>query len=172
MATTPININFDNCPTEHMRAVQLYYQTTFFYKFDKVIAILLLLVGLTGIMTAGLHWWTVALIALAPVTWYNLLSALRFYLTFRSNPKYREHYDITFSQEELHFKTATIDSQIQWTLYHQLLEDEQLFVLVYGKWMYSVIPKRAFTDTAAQNTFRELAKQIANQTETVDEQRA
>ncbi len=26
------------------------------------------------------------------------------------------------------------------------MEDEQLFLLIYGKWMYTIIPKRVFSD--------------------------
>ena len=96
---------------------------------------------------------------LAPFEWYNLLSPykLRCYLAFKRDPKYRELYEITFSENGLHYTTPTIDSNIAWSFYHSLLEDDELFLLVYGNWMYSVIPKRAFSDIAELNAFRELA---------------
>lgn len=158
--TPPITVRFENSVEEHARAAQLYYRTTFWHRGDKVVAILLLLFGIYVTATIGVYWWTVVFIALAPVEWFNLLSAhrLRAKLWFKWNPKYREPYEITFSDDGIHFRTPTIDSNIDWKLYNSMLEDGQIFVLIYGKWMYAVIPKRAFADVAEENAFRELVR--------------
>jgi hypothetical protein len=145
-----------------MRAAQRYYQTTFFYIGDKIVGILLLLYGVYSMVTAGVHWLAILFIALAPCEWFNLLSThrLKAYLGSKWNPKFREQFEVTFTQQGIHFSTPTIDSHIDWTFYHYVLEDDQLFLLVYGKWMYSVIPKRAFANASERDAFRDLMRQM------------
>jgi len=75
------------------------------------------------------------------------------------NHKFQDPFELTFTQEGIHFSTPTIDSQIDWTFYHYLLEDKEVFLLVYGKWQYSIIPKCAFADASEQDAFRDLARQ-------------
>ena len=160
--STPIAIKYENRVADHLRAAQRYYQTTFFYIADKVVGILLLLFGVYSMVSLGVHWWTILIIALAPCEWFNLLSSykLKAYLGYKLNPKFRDRFEVIFTQEGIHFSTPAIDSQIMWTYYHNILEDEQIFLLVYGKWQYSVIPKRAFADASEQDAFRNLVSQM------------
>ena len=78
---------------------------------------------------------------------------------FRSDPKFRDEYFMQFSDDGIHFKTAQIDSVLQWSLYNKVLEDERFFILVYGQNnMISVIPKRAFADRNQEDAFSEMLK--------------
>lgn len=77
---------------------------------------------------------------------------------FRSDPKFRDEYLLQFSDEGIHFKTAQIDALLQWSLYNKVLEDERFYILVYGKNMISVIPKRAFTSAAEETAFDEMLR--------------
>lgn len=160
MATIPpVTIQFENTVEDHVHAAQIVYRTTFFYRGDKVVAILLLLFGIYATITIGVEWWTVIFIVLAPIEWFNLLSAhtLKAKFAFKSNPKYREPYEVSFTEADIHFKTPTIDSTIDWKMYTSMLEDKQMFLMIYGRGMYSVIPKRAFANDADLDRFRELA---------------
>jgi hypothetical protein len=65
-------------------------------------------------------------------------------LAFRSEAKFRDDYSLTFSQEGIHFRTAHIDSQLQWDLYSRALIDRHSYVLYYGSRQFTVIPKRVF----------------------------
>lgn len=38
-------------------------------------------------------------------------------VVFRREPKFRDDYSLAFSPEGIHFRTAHIDSQLQWSLY-------------------------------------------------------
>lgn len=161
MSTIPsVTIRYQNTAEEHAHAAKLYYKTTFTSKMDKAAAILFLLFGIYAAITIGVKWWTMIFIVLAPVEWFNLLSpySLQAKLWFKWNPKYHEEYEITFSEDSIRFKTPTIDSNIDWKMYNSMLEDDQIFLMIYGKRMYSVIPKRAFVNAEDQNVFRELAK--------------
>ncbi len=158
---TAITIRYNNNIKEHMRASDLYYRTTSFAKGDKVLAVLLLLAGLYATVFYGFNWWTF-FIVLAPIEWFNLLSPyrIRAYRSFKANPKYHEPCQLTFSREDIHFVTPSIDSHLQWSIFQRVLEDDQLFLLVSGKWSYSVIPKRAFASPAEVDAFRALVQEM------------
>jgi hypothetical protein len=75
---------------------------------------------------------------------------------FRSDPKFQDEYLLQFSDDGIHFKTAQIDALLQWSLYNKVLENDRFYLLVYGKHMISVIPKRAFADEFQEAAFREM----------------
>jgi hypothetical protein len=153
----PIAIEFDNTLTGHLAAERLYYSATFWAKGDKVVAVLLV-VGAGVLLAAGGPSWTALLFVAAIAEWFNLLSPwrARAWYFFKRNPKFLETYRLTFSDSGIHFKTASIDSNIAWTHYNRVLEDERVMLLIYGPRMYTVIPKRVFADSAQLEAFREL----------------
>jgi hypothetical protein len=75
---------------------------------------------------------------------------------FRSDPKFQDEYLLQFSDDGIQFKTSQIDALLQWSLYNKVLENERFYLLVYGKHMISVIPKRAFADEFQEAAFREM----------------
>jgi hypothetical protein len=75
---------------------------------------------------------------------------------FRSDPKFVDEYFLQFSDDGIQFKTAQIDSLLQWSLYNKVLENERFYILIYGKNMISVIPKRAFADAKQEAAFSEM----------------
>jgi hypothetical protein len=77
---------------------------------------------------------------------------------FRSDPKFADEYLLQFSDDGIHFKTAQVDALLQWSLYNKVLENERFYILVYGKNMISVIPKRAFTDKHQEAAFSAMLK--------------
>lgn len=113
---------------------------------------------LTGMLT-DFPWWA-ALIGSAmflAVMYYNaLVQSMRNY--FRGDPKFRDQYRFTFSDEGIAVKTPHLDSKLSWSLYTRVLEGSDLYLLVYGKdiRMMTVIPKRAFHDGLQENSFRQL----------------
>lgn len=78
--------------------------------------------------------------------------------TFRSDPKFADEYYLQFSDEGIHFKTAHIDSLVQWSLYNKVLENERFYILIYGKNMISVTPKRAFASANEEADFSEMLR--------------
>jgi hypothetical protein len=72
---------------------------------------------------------------------------------FRREPKFRDEYLLQFSDDGIQFVTPQIDALIQWSLYTRVIESERFYLLVYGRNMMSVIPKRAFASVEQQNAF-------------------
>ena len=77
---------------------------------------------------------------------------------FRSDPKFADEYVLQFSDDGIQFKTAQIDALLQWSLYNKVLEDDKFYILIYGKNMISVIPKRAFASPNEEAAFNEMLK--------------
>ena len=84
-------------------------------------------------------------------------------MAFRSQAKFRDDYSLTFSQDGIHFRTAHIDSQLQWGLYSKALIDAHSYVLYYGSRQFTVIPKRVFQSDDQQQSFERLVTQHVSQ---------
>jgi hypothetical protein len=89
---------------------------------------------------------------------YNVLvTAPRKY--FRGDGKFRDRYEITFSDEGIKVKTSQFDSKMAWSLYTKVVEGRDMYLLIYGKdtRMMTAVPKRSFTSNDQEQLFRELA---------------
>jgi hypothetical protein len=142
---------------DHVAAERLYDRTSHWAKADRVVAIVLALVGIGSTIAVGPRWWTLAWFPLALLEWFHLLSFRPFVVRhwFRRNPRFREPYELAFDDSGIRFRTASIDSTLQWSTYSRALEDDRVWLLVYGPRMYTVLPKRAFSEEA-QRSFRAL----------------
>lgn len=88
---------------------------------------------------------------------YNVLVTLpRKY--FRGDAKFRDRYELTFSDEGIKVKTPQIDSKLAWSLYTKVIEGRDMYVLIYGNETRTMtaVPKRAFVNEDQENRFREL----------------
>jgi hypothetical protein len=161
MENPTISFSFDNVLADHLAAERLYYKSTVFAKLDKVVAVILLLVGLFSTWEAGVQWWTLIFFPLAILEWFNLFSVRPLVIRrwFKHNPKFGETYHLTLDPGGIHFRTKSIDSRLTWAHYTKVLEDDRLWLLVYGTRMYSVIPKRALKSNDEVARFRSLVAQ-------------
>jgi hypothetical protein len=156
-----ISICFTNELKDHIEAQRVLYGKSVLAKLDKVVAVLLFGFGIYALASVGLRWWTIIWFPLAVAEWFNLLSLTRWRtkVDFQRNPKFREEYHLTFSRDNIYFKTASLDSTLQWTHYERVIESPALFLLMYGKGLYTLIPKRCFSSNEEINAFRTLANQ-------------
>ncbi len=154
-----MTIEFDNRFEDHLHAERVFYRSTFWWKADKVAAVLLVVLGGLWFVSIS-RAWAFVFLPLAVLEWFNLLSLrpLVVRYTFHRNPKFRERYRITVSDDGLHFQTASIDSRVAWTHYSKILTSESVILLIYGTRMYSVIPTRAFSSPAERAAFLELVR--------------
>lgn len=111
-------------------------------------------------------WFVVALLSLIGVALFHayLVDLPRRY--FRSDPKFRWEYHLTFTDAGIKFKTADIDSSIAWSLYTGVVENDSFYFLVYGKDLpsLSILPKRAFRDSKEEAAFRQMLRRHVDQT--------
>lgn len=77
---------------------------------------------------------------------------------FRSDPRHRDEFFLEFADDGIRFQTEQIDSKLNWSLYSSVIENDRFYVLIYGKGMMSVIPKRAFTARDQETIFRNMLR--------------
>lgn len=159
---TSISIRFVNQVKDHVEAQRLLYDQSFLAKTDKAFAVFTVCWGVFSIFVSGFQWWTIILFPLALLGWFSFspLQKWKTKVEFQRNPKFREEYHLTFTRENIHFKTASIDSNLQWTHYEKFIEGPDSFLLMYGKGLYTLVPKRAFHSVEEKNEFRALLQTI------------
>lgn len=158
----PIEITYEHVLADHLAADRLYYRSTLFWKLDKVVALVLLCLGAYLTYAAGVRWWSLIWFPIAIAEWFNLLSIdpLLVWYSFKFNPKFRESALLTFDESGIHFQTNSIESRIRWDFFNSLLENDTLYLLVYGRRAYSVIPKRAFKTKTDLTDFDKLVHSV------------
>ena len=93
MVADPVTLEFDNQLADHLAAERLYYRSTFWWKADKIVAVLLLIFGIIAVWAVGVRWWTVIWFPLCIAEWFNALSVrplqVRFFLKGESKVSLR-----------------------------------------------------------------------------------
>jgi hypothetical protein len=155
-----ITLEFENTLSDHLHAERVYYSYGVLSKIDKAVAAVLVVSGIAMVAIFGARWWCFVPFPLAVAEWFDLFSLrpLQIRVSFKNNPKFRERYHLRFAEDGIHFKTTSIDSKLSWGHYNRFLESDHVFLLVYGKQMYTVIPKSAFKDAAAIERFKSMVK--------------
>ncbi|MCL2076176.1 MAG: YcxB family protein [Betaproteobacteria bacterium] len=154
----PLELTFDNVLTEHLAADRLYYRSTLFWKLDKIVGALLFVIGIYLIYTVGLVWWSLIWIPLGLLEAFSLLSLrpIQVRIWFKRNPQLSGTYHLSIGESGIYFRTTSIDSHVKWDIYSRFMENEALYLLIFGHRMCTVIPKRAFRTTADLETFKSL----------------
>ncbi len=102
---------------------------------------------------SGSHGFGITLLCVSGIFALMLVAAFAIIprISFRSQPKFRDDYSLRFSPQGIHFRTAHIDSDLQWGMYTSALVDAYSFILYYGSQQFTVIPKRVLGRFAASD---------------------
>ena len=111
-------------------------------------------------------WALVSLIVLMGIAWFHagFVDFPRRY--FRSDPRFRDEQNVTFTDAGIEYKTQEIRSSIAWSFYTGVIENDSFYLMLSGKDLHSVsiLPKRAFRDSKQETTFRELLRRHVDHT--------
>ena len=159
-----VHLSFRYTEEEYLAAIRFYFWRSKALLARVVVSCLLFSIGLLLIDAwMGFFipvWADVILMFIAGAGFFHgyVIDLPRGY--FRGDPKFREEYNLTFSEEGIQFKTQNINSSIAWNLYTGVIENDSFYILVYGKNIHSlsIIPKRVFQDNQQERTFRELLR--------------
>lgn len=153
-----VNLVFRYAESDYVRALRAHFSSHLRVRLDTVAAIAVALLGVYSWRSPDYHWLSVVCLVASCVLAFMLLAAFVVIppLAFRSESKFRDDYSITFSQGGIHFRTAHIDSQLQWSVYSKALIDEHSYVLYYGSRQFTVIPKRVFQNAEQLQLFEQL----------------
>ncbi|MDP8162904.1 YcxB family protein [Pasteurella skyensis] len=140
---------------DHLEAYTTYDKTTVFHKVDKVVAILLMLFGVSlGIYTFYIHLsdefiiyaFLFILIGLLDFMGFLAIEKLIYIIRFKMTNKFQHIQKVRFSNAGIYYETNGIKSDIEWRFYNNFLESENTLMLIIGKKQYSVIPKSSFNE--------------------------
>jgi hypothetical protein len=156
-----ISLLFRYTETDYVRALRLHYFSRLRVRVDIVVVIVAVVSGVYSWRSPDYHWLSVLCLVASFVLAVILFAAFFVIppLVFRSNAKFRDDYSLTFSQDGIHFRTAHVDSQLQWSLYSSAIIDEHSYVLYYGSRQFTVIPKRVFQNAEQLQLFDQMLTQ-------------
>lgn len=152
--SSTVNLSFRYLECDYVRALRGHYASQLRLRLDIFLIVVL--------ASAGVFLWPspfgVAFVFFSGVFALVLIAAFTIIppLVFRREPKFRDDYSLTFSPEGIHFRTAHVDSQLQWSTYSRALVDAHSYVLYYGSRQFTVIPKRVFQSAEQQQRFEQL----------------
>ncbi len=157
--STDLTLQFQYTEAEYVAATHSYCNRSFHMR--------TYLITLGVVFLAGLYLWfsTSEPVIFFGVSIFLLIVATPLVLyfvtpraTFRREPRLQDTYWLRFDEDGIAFKTEHVNSNLDWALYQQVWENKRFFFLIYGKQMYTVIPKRVFENAAQETQFRELLK--------------
>ena len=159
-----VRLSFRYTEKEYLDAIRFYFWRSKELLVRLVVSCLLFSLGLL-LINAWLGffipvWADVILMFIAGLGFFHgyVIDLPRGY--FRGDPKFRDEYNLTFSEDGIQFKTQNINSSIAWNLYTRVIENDSFYIMVYGKNIHSlsIIPKRVFRDSQQERAFRELLR--------------
>jgi hypothetical protein len=138
---------------DYFEAYSLYESKTVLRKLDKIVSISLIIFGILILSASIINGFKVMNIIFAII--FIIIGVLDFLgfiafekiiilVQFKNNKKLKYLQKIRFSENGLEYETQGVRSTIEWTFYQNYYEGKNVFILIYGKRQYSVIPKNEF----------------------------
>jgi len=156
----PITLTFTHSEKEFVAATRLFYARVYHTRFRMVISSIVLCLGLILILLDQAF----ILGSVAAVGGFILL-VLNFFAHFvtsreyfQRNAKFREQYNLRFSEEGLLFRSKDLESKLEWRFYSNVWETPRFYFLRYDKDLFTLIPKRVFISKTQESAFRDLLK--------------
>jgi hypothetical protein len=154
----PIGVTFTFTRDEYVRAMKRHYKTALNVRRDVVAGVAGIAVGLYLALASNFGWigWLsfgvgASLLTLVAYAIFVLPSMI-----YNSQPKLKNQYRLSFSDDGIGFKTDGIDSTLQWSLYQSWRSDNEFYIMYYGKRNLSVIPRRVLTVGDADSRLLEM----------------
>jgi hypothetical protein len=156
-----VNLSFRYLENDYVRALRAHYLTRLRLPLDFTAIVVLAGIGIYSYQSSSANWFSIICFMASAAIAFLLFAAFIIIppLAFRREPKFRDDYSLSFSPEGICFRTANIDSRLQWGMYSRVLIDAHSYVMYYGVNQFSVIPKRVFQSGEEQQAFDNLLTQ-------------
>ena len=166
--TPTVQVSFRHTEKEYLAAARLYFWNSKELLARLIISYVFLSGGLFVLaMLVDLSippWVLIILILLVGVAGFHgyVIDLPRRY--FRGDPKFREEYHLTYTEAGIEYKTLHASGSFAWSFYTDVIENESLYLLIYGKDLPSItiVPKRAFQDSKQELAFRDMLRRHVN----------
>ena len=165
-----VQLSYRHTEKEYLAAIRLYYWNTKELMARLIVIYVLFGVGLllvNSLLDLVLPPWALIVVMVAVCFgWAHgyLIDLPRRH--FRGDPRFREDYNLTFTDGGVEFKSQNMNGTLAWSFYTKVIENDSFYLLVYGKNIHalSVIPKRAFRDAQQETTFRQMLRRNVDHT--------
>lgn len=163
-ANDSVQLSFKYDEKEFLAATRLYFWRSKdlvvrFIAIDLVFGLVMVVVNVVIGFILPI-WAMAAMIVLVWVAWFHgsLIDLPR--ARFRGDPKFHDEYHLTFRDENIDFRTASVTATYKWNFYSGVIENDNFYLLIYGKDIhsFSAIPKRAFRDSHQETLFRRMLR--------------
>ena len=156
--STPIETTFTFTRDEYLLAMKRHYKTALNVWRDVFVGVAAIAVGLYLAFAYGTEWFVWLLVTLGAILLALVAYAIFLLpkMIYNSQPKLKNEYRLSFSDDGIGFKTDGIDSTLQWSLYQSWLSDNDFYVMYHGKRDLSVIPRRALVSDDDDSRLREM----------------
>lgn len=136
-----VNLSFRYTQADYVKAMRAHYASRLRLPLDIAVIIVVAVLGGYELQTGSL---LLGLVFLGISGAFTLMLLAAFFvipvLAFRREPKFRDEYSLSFSGDNIHFRTAHIDSNLEWTMYTRALIAAESFILYYGDHQFTVVP--------------------------------
>jgi hypothetical protein len=159
-----VQLSFRYAESDFVRACQAHHTSKRRLIFDAFLVIGFAALGVYRISNANdsKHdfWMGIVMISLSAllILFFVLACWVIPRYIFRHEPKFRDDYFLHFSDEGIHFRTANIDSHLQWSMYDRALITPHSYLLYYSKRQFTIVPKRFFENSEQQQNFENLVR--------------
>jgi hypothetical protein len=155
LVNSTVDLSFRYTQCDYVRAMRAHYATVLHLKLDIAAALILAVLGVYLWSPPDSHWIGIVFMVISTLFALILITAFIIIprLAFRHRPKLHDDYALSFSPDGIRFRTAHINSQLQWSLYSRALVDAHSYILYYGSNQFTVIPKRVFQSAEEQESF-------------------
>jgi hypothetical protein len=155
-----VNLSFRYAEQDYILAMRAHYTSRLRLPVDVAVIVVVAIIGAYE-LKSGSQAFGIALLTLSAVFALMLIVAWTVIprIMYHNQPKFRDDYALSFSPQGIHFRTAHIDSNLQWSMYTHALVDDHSFILYYGSQQFTVIPKRVFENPAQCQSFEQLLAQ-------------
>ncbi|WP_144056621.1 YcxB family protein [Rhodopirellula europaea] len=144
---SPVTTTFTFTRDEYILAMKRHYRSALNVGRDVVAGLLAVAGGIFLVMRSSGGWTAWALLV-AGVVLLSMVAYALFVLPsiiYRSQPKLKDEYSLRFAEDGIGFKTRSIDSTLQWSIYQSWLFDNDFYIMYHGKRDLSVIPRRTLS---------------------------
>ncbi|MGH4137822.1 YcxB family protein [Clostridium sp.] len=153
-----VRINFRYSEDEYVAAVQWYYFKNQLIRIYILVASIFVCTGLYFLFLGKKP-----VVGLVLVISGALIYILYVYIVmlnprkfFKTQSKLKEELFFTFTEEGVLFKFGEEAKNLKWNYYSGYKENKNYFYLIYGKNLFTIIPKRSFKNDAKITKLRKL----------------
>ncbi|GHU15079.1 hypothetical protein FACS189441_6220 [Betaproteobacteria bacterium] len=157
-----VELTFQYSRQEHIKATRQYlFADKRLRKYDVVVVPSVLACSVFLMFYASFAPMSVAFFALGFV-WAMMTGMMYFYVPAKNFQQYEKLHDgcrLSFSENSIHFNTAKISSELQWSVYSEVWENGEFYFLIQLPQMYALLPKRVFTPEQ-ETAFKEILASV------------